>query len=92
MKKAGETTENVGFQPPGLKFKGNDAITTRQLLQTRAKLKIIKTKEIQCQSAIETGQNFSSSQNCVTARSTASKGCNFSQPVPTKSKGKGKMD
>ena len=51
LKMAKESTGDVGFQPPGLKFKGKAAITRRQLQQTRAKLQTQKRNELQAQSA-----------------------------------------
>lgn len=63
----GKSTGDVGFQPPGLKFKGKDAITSRQLQQRRSKMQSQRRRgELRIHSAEETGQPFSISQKSVT--------------------------
>ena len=69
LKMAGESTGDIGFHPPGLKFKRKQAITSRQLEETRAKLQIKRRTE--AQSGDGNGQGGPLSQSSVTTRSTA---------------------
>ena len=66
---AGEATGDIGFHPPGLKFKGKQAITSRQLEETRAKLQI--KRRTKAQSGDGNGQGGPLSQSSVTTRSAA---------------------
>ena len=67
LKMAGEITGDIGFNPPGLKFKGKQAITSRQLEETRAKLQI--QRRTIAQYGDVNGQGGPLSQSSVTTRS-----------------------
>ena len=64
---AGEATGDIGFHPPGLKFKRKQAITSRQLEETRAKLQIKRRTEAQSRDG--NGQGGPLSRSSVITRS-----------------------
>ena len=80
LKMVENSTGDVGFHPHGLKFKGKNTITSRQLQERRTKLQSQRRTKA-----------FSMSQNSVTTRSAALKAGSMSQPTPGDSKGKAKL-
>ena len=79
LKMVGNSTGDVGFHPPSLKFKGKNALTSRQLQEIRTKLQSQRRTELRIHSTEETRQAFSMSQNSVTTRSAAFKVGSMSQ-------------
>ena len=54
LKMVGNSTGDVGFHPLGLKFKGKNAITSRQLQERRTKLQSQRKIELRIHSTKET--------------------------------------